>query len=446
MNHHSFIGLETVSSDVALRLPLSFRKLSESKASPVEGQILHFNPIYQGYINLHQSYRPISKMFTDAPRVVATSNVTEKVATTSSQYKMLSLAENSHKPFRLFSACFITQGHTRSLISDPQREAIYFVPVILGEILTKNQGLSFTQLVEKYGEANRSHLVEYFEFLLERQLIFFLEDDWEQSAFPALDLSAYESAPVIEHLILDIGQDTNYDPRIVLEQLKELGVFHVEIRYYTSVSLDKLSYLEALKDTMVKSVEVLLPYQTDYTPEFIKAQKLREKYPWLLQITFFDAPEAQEVKEQHLLLSYTPQTVSSAQHCGKIGYWAFANDLPMITLNQSHNSCLYKTMGIDENGFIKNCPSMQENFGHINNTSLTEAVAKPGFRKHWNTHKAQIEVCKICEFRDICSDCRAYTQNDDPYGKPLKCGYDPYVGEWITNTQLIEQTNLTITQ
>jgi hypothetical protein len=40
-------------------------------------------------------------------------------------------------------------------------------------------------------------------------------------------------------------------------------------------------------------------------------------------------------------------------------------------------------------------------------------------------------VCKDCEFRYICTDCRAYLEDPyNEYSKPLKCGYDPYTGEW----------------
>ena len=38
---------------------------------------------------------------------------------------------------------------------------------------------------------------------------------------------------------------------------------------------------------------------------------------------------------------------------------------------------------------------------------------------------------KDCEFRYICTDCRAYVEDpEDILSKPLKCGYNPYTGEW----------------
>lgn len=67
---------------------------------------------------------------------------------------------------------------------------------------------------------------------------------------------------------------------------------------------------------------------------------------------------------------------------------------------------------------------------------MEEALQHPDFKKYWNLTKDQIEVCKDCEFRYICTDCRAYTERSHTnkegldISKPLKCGYNPYTGEW----------------
>lgn len=74
---------------------------------------------------------------------------------------------------------------------------------------------------------------------------------------------------------------------------------------------------------------------------------------------------------------------------------------------------------------------MKEHFGNIRDTTLREALSKPGFKKYWNITKDQISVCKDCEFLHVCTDCRAYVENpDDDYSRPLKCGYDPYTCTW----------------
>lgn len=78
---------------------------------------------------------------------------------------------------------------------------------------------------------------------------------------------------------------------------------------------------------------------------------------------------------------------------------------------------------------------MVQSFGNIKDTTLKEALSHPDFKKYWNITKDQIEVCKDCEFRHICTDCRAYTERthfdkDIDLSKPLKCGYNPYTNEW----------------
>ena len=74
---------------------------------------------------------------------------------------------------------------------------------------------------------------------------------------------------------------------------------------------------------------------------------------------------------------------------------------------------------------------MKRSFGNIKNITLEEALSHPDFKKLWNINKDQIEVCKDCEFRYICTDCRAYLEDpENIYSKPLKCGYNPYTCEW----------------
>ena len=74
---------------------------------------------------------------------------------------------------------------------------------------------------------------------------------------------------------------------------------------------------------------------------------------------------------------------------------------------------------------------MKDSYGNIRDSSLLEAIQSPGFKEKWGISKDHISVCRDCEFRYACSDCRAYLENpEDAFSKPLKCGYDPYSGKW----------------
>ena len=77
---------------------------------------------------------------------------------------------------------------------------------------------------------------------------------------------------------------------------------------------------------------------------------------------------------------------------------------------------------------------MKVHYGHCENILLKDVIDNPVYKKYGNIRKDQVETCRDCEYRYICNDCRAYTRNDHLYGKPLKCKYDPYTGEWDNKT------------
>ena len=132
---------------------------------------------------------------------------------------------------------------------------------------------------------------------------------------------------------------------------------------------------------------------------------------------------------------FTKTNINSSSHCGKISKDYFVLNQLMYAESQQNNTCLNRKISIDKDGYIRNCPSMPQNFGNIKDTTLSDALNHPDFKKYWNVTKDMIEVCKDCEFRHICTDCRAYTERthfeeDIDLSKPLKCGYNPYTNEW----------------
>ncbi len=74
---------------------------------------------------------------------------------------------------------------------------------------------------------------------------------------------------------------------------------------------------------------------------------------------------------------------------------------------------------------------MQASFGNVTTTTLSDALYTEGFRDKWNIRKDQIEVCRDCELRYVCTDCRAYlSDTSNMFSKPFKCSYNPYTAEW----------------
>ena len=157
----------------------------------------------------------------------------------------------------------------------------------------------------------------------------------------------------------------------------------------------------------------------------------------LERITFFKSPKnnVKKIKRHNESIGYiisTKQDVVSNKSCGIINFKNFnVSGIKEYTEAKNYNSCLNRKVSIDIDGKIKNCPSMLKDYVHINSVALTEVVNNNEFQKLWFINKDKISVCKSCEYRYICTDCRAFVENPkDLYSKPLKCGYNPETNEW----------------
>lgn len=72
--------------------------------------------------------------------------------------------------------------------------------------------------------------------------------------------------------------------------------------------------------------------------------------------------------------------------------------------------------------------------GNIFETSLNEIIYSEKSKKVRNVTKDNIEVCRDCEYRYCCFDCRVkaknFSRDKNFYAKPLDCLYNPYIGKW----------------
>jgi radical SAM protein with 4Fe4S-binding SPASM domain len=74
---------------------------------------------------------------------------------------------------------------------------------------------------------------------------------------------------------------------------------------------------------------------------------------------------------------------------------------------------------------------MKHHYGHISKTKIEEVIETPEFQKWWHIKKDDIDVCKDCEFRHMCTDCRAFIKDpENIYSQPAKCTYNPYICKW----------------
>jgi len=336
------------------------------------------------------------------------------------------------KVIKLFSSCFLVPGFNRSIIIDHQRLKYYTIPNSMYKMLQNYDGMSISQIKKELCKTKSEELIidEYLAFLFDREIIFECNENISKQFIKIND--KFHHASIITNAILVFDNLDIVNLRNVLNQLISLACFNIELRLNNKISIQDLnSVLYIFNQFEIDNLFLIV----DLNENIEEIKKINESYSFITYIINFNQNFIPQIPINGIF--YTTKDLSKAFHCGIIQESYFNLNLPHYTESLHHNTCLNRKIAIDAEGNIKNCPSMKESFGNIKDTTLEEAINKPGFKKYWNITKDQITKCKDCEFRHVCTDCRAYTDNpEDMYAAPLKCGYDPYTctwEEWSTN-------------
>ncbi|UZT96930.1 grasp-with-spasm system SPASM domain peptide maturase [Chryseobacterium fluminis] len=334
--------------------------------------------------------------------------------------------------FNLFSNIMITEGACRMLISDLQRNTSELYPLELYYFIEELKVCSIEVILKKYDQESQGAVQEYLDLLLEKEYGFISNDDWDKN-FPPLSLDYYDYNRISNIYVELNALAILYSIRGSIEKLE---IKHLVIYCNRKMVFDEFLEIEDIfKKSCLTGIEIYSEYDSIINRDWI--QELSYKSLRIFNIVFYKCDKVPfKLKDQFkFTVNFTKEHLRKTS-CGKVDLKYFNTNLHKVAEATYHNSCLYKKVGIDIDGNIKNCPSMHQCFGNISNTSLDHAVNQIGFKKYWEITKDKIEVCKDCEFRYICTDCRAYTErthiNDEQLdtSKPLKCGYNPYKAEW----------------
>lgn len=316
----------------------------------------------------------------------------------------------------------IVEGVRNSLIVDFERNLIFPIPIDFASMIKSFKETNLA-LVENSFE-NESDYKLYLDFLIQNEMCFYSDEGMNKN-FNELE-NYFDFPSTITNAILYYNNETLH----ALYQLESLLCYHLEI-VFLEITLEELRLIsDLLRNFSFESVNLIIG-KSEITQIELE-EILQENF--VISVIFHFASEQNKVIEisslQNSKIIYTKSEFIS-KRCGAVQLDYFSLNRTAFLESLHHNSCLNRKISIDAEGNIKNCPSMTESFGNIKDTTLAEAIEKPGFKKYWDINKDKIHVCKDCEFRYICTDCRAYVEDPaDILSKPLKCGYNPYTGEW----------------
>lgn len=329
----------------------------------------------------------------------------------------------------VFESCKLVYGYTRTLFCDIQRKSYRFIPNELYNLLAKSRGKTVSEIKKMYNNQYDDIIYDNLSLLEQEEFIFFTDHpEW----FPPMSLE-WDEPTILTNAIIDTDQNHLPDFNLLWNQLSDLGCEHIQIRFYNKIKLKELEKIINIIGTLrIISLEILVPYDSENTDQEYIDFVYRQ--PRIFSLTLHTAKENKTVFKSPTEMGhifYSKDIITTEKQCGIIRKVLFNIHIKSFTEAHHHNTCLNRKISIDVTGNIKNCPSMNESFGNIKDTTLAEAIEKPGFKKYWNIKKDEITKCKDCEFRYICTDCRAFLEDpNDNYSAPLKYGYDPFTGEW----------------
>jgi SPASM domain peptide maturase of grasp-with-spasm system len=328
---------------------------------------------------------------------------------------------------RLYAQCVPVRGARRSTICDLQRGTYRLIPNGLFDVLTLHRGKTADEVKAAYAPDEADTIDAYFRFVVENEMGFWTETP---ERFPDLALS-WDAAERITNAVIDVGRSSAHDFASLFRQLDGLGCRHVQVRWFAPVSPGEVdAALAGASRGRQRSVEALVPWSAEWTDDACIA--LCGGHPRLMTLFVHSAPQARVADGPvHVRIRFRTERVTGQDHCGQVHPMYFTPAIGHFTESQGHNTCLNRKMSVDEHGEIRNCPSMPRSFGNARGTTLEAALMEPGFTDAWKVTKDQVEVCRDCEFRHVCTDCRAFTRDAaNPLSKPARCAYDPYTATW----------------
>ena len=330
------------------------------------------------------------------------------------------------KILKLFANCLPVKGATRQIICDLQKGNFYFIPQGLYEILTAHKGKRIDEIKSFYNNNHDEVIDKYISYLIENELAFFCSNP---ESFPEIEIK-WDYPGHISNAIIEVEQDTLHDFIDMFFQLEKLGTKFLEIRFYYKTSLNKLTEIISLtNESKFRNIDILLEY--DSSLELKEIEHFINLYQRIGKIIIHSVPESHIEKSKNINIVFTKQVIKNNDCCGQVSVSYFNCNLDMYMESKLHNNCLNRKISINGKGEIKNCPSANKAYGNIQDITLKQAIEKQGFKDYWSINKDQIEICKDCEFRYICTDCRAHLSNpQNIYSKPAKCTYNPYTGIW----------------
>lgn len=342
----------------------------------------------------------------------------------------------------LSSCCKLVRGIKRCVIIDYDRSQLFFISHEYLTLLERLDRKKICDVEKEIDKESKSSFRDFLSKMLDHEIIFFTENP---DSFPKIsEEDSIDNYIILRNIIIEIDSNLFKEELFnhLCKDLRDLRCEDVQIRFLSEISFEMLNKIVEIVDktTYTNYLEIHCAFASELNKRLI--HQFIERYGIVNNLYIYGSHIFEKIEIINNISNHRPIPLGNAYFipypfdsgncCGIItqetlGYSNFYLHNQLKT----RNGCLDRKITIDKFGNIKNCPSMKAQYGNIKDVSIKDILQKEEFQKYWFINKDQIDICKVCEFRYNCTDCRAFLQNpDDIYSKPLKCGYNPYTAKW----------------
>jgi SPASM domain peptide maturase of grasp-with-spasm system len=293
--------------------------------------------------------------------------------------------------FNVYSYCRLVQGNKRAVICDLQRNIIQPIPLVVYKFIEKANAKDIQQLLKEEVESDFRQLVEdYISFLYLKEFGFYSDKPIERIFND--ELEEFIDGGFINNAIIDFSLNSQHSLEHIVLQLAELNCKAIQLRFFYSIDIDLLKkYLEFISRSSLEQIECCLEMGKDY--ELKEVVPLVKTYPKLVKLIISNADRNVIYEANDCMIIYTTEIIRSENKCGVTGDRYFIAEERLFKESKRFNNCLYKKVGIDKYGYIKNCPSMKISYGHIAEVPIKQIVTTESFQHYGRISKDQIETC-----------------------------------------------------
>ncbi|ETN96133.1 grasp-with-spasm system SPASM domain peptide maturase [Zhouia amylolytica] len=317
------------------------------------------------------------------------------------------------------------KGYNRGIILDFMRNDFVYVPNSLIDFVDQFNNSHIKQKVYEQYES-------YISFLLQKEFIFFCSKD-EIDLLPETS-DDWDYPSLISNGFIEITNETTNNVKKEVSYLEGVGCDHFVFYSFEEVDSDIVeNIMKLLEGELISSINFFLQYKSSNSKFLVE---LADKYSNIQNIILFGANENIFLKKGKYRMGYVVKSTSNLDFdYGEIDFSLFNINITHFTESLNHNVYFNRKCTIEKDGTIKNAPNLRESFGNINYVEniddFRNIIGSKDFQKYWYSCKDQCEICKVCEYRNMCTDNRIPSQKLDGtwfYGS--ECNYNPYISKW----------------